>query len=353
MHTKDFVNDWISCGTIFSTDSEKVIIAWGKRKWFSNISESHPCFYFPDFFLKDATPWFTNENYCVLTITQLVDLLSAVPDSIPQKPEWHNSHRSFFNKAFTNLQKKISSGELKKAVPFVTETAETTMDTPRLVKSLKSILEYIQKNPAFVYGFWDEKEGMLGATPETLFRCTGDGLLDTMACAGTKKLSEDNSSLLSDPKELYEHDLVVQGIVQSLSPYGKVTKGNLQLLKLTQLMHLVTPLSLELQNQIPFQDLVNALHPTPALGAFPKENGMHWLQEYQQHITRSRFGAPAGYFLPETKHSNCYVAIRNIQWNHKHMHISAGCGVVADSHCHREWDEINLKLNAIKKMLDL
>lgn len=329
------------------------MIAWGKRTWLENAHDHLPSFYFPDFFLKDTYPWFTHENYGEISIKQLFDLLLTLSVSVSKTIQWHNSHHNFFNAAFGDLQKKFMNGELKKAVLFVAENAETSMVHSRLVNSLKAILKYIQHNPVHVYGFWDEKEGMLGATPETLFRCNTHGLLETMACAGTKKISEDQSTLLSDHKELYEHDLVVQGITQSLSPYGKVTAGNLQLLKLPYLMHLVTPLSLELQNQLPFQELVEALHPTPALGTFPKEKGMQWLQEYHQHINRSRFGAPAGYFLPKASQSTCYVAIRNIQWKDARMTIAAGCGVVAESQCGREWAEINLKLNAIKKMLDL
>lgn len=351
--SKDFINDWIRCGTLFSASDGKLIIAWGKRRWLEKVHDQLPGFYFPDFFLKDTTPWFTHENCREITIAQLLDILSRFPHSNSQKIEWHNPHQNFFNMAFNELQKKFANGELKKAVPFAAETAESRMDQSRLMNSLKAILEYVQQNSAYVYGFWDENEGMLGATPEILFRCNNHGLLETVACAGTKKNTEDENAFLTDPKELNEHNLVVQGITQSLGSYGKVTAGNLQLLKLPHLMHLVTPLSLQLQSQLPFQELVEALHPTPALGAYPKVNGMQWLKDYQQHINRSRFGAPAGYFLPETMQSNCYVAIRNVQWNDGQMHIAAGCGVVEESLCDKEWAEIDLKLNAIKKMLDL
>lgn len=351
--TNDFLNSWTNCGTIFSKDRHILILGWGKRTRQEKVHAHLPSFYFPDFFLKDISPWFTHEFYTEISISQLRDFLAEIPVNNSQKIEWNNPHQTLFNTAFAELQKKFKNNELNKAVPFATESAESNMHTSRLVNSLKAILEYAQNNSVYVYGFWDENEGMLGATPEKLFSCNDQGLLETMACAGTKKMGEDENSLLSDPKELHEHDLVVQGIRQSLTTYGKVTAGPLQLLKLPHLMHLVTPLSMQLQNQLPFQELVNALHPTPALGAYPKDAGMKWLLDYQQHIDRSRFGAPAGYFLPETMQSNCYVAIRNVQWKDAQMHVSAGCGVVAKSQCDREWNEINLKLNAIKKMLDL
>jgi isochorismate synthase EntC len=42
-----------------------------------------------------------------------------------------------------------------------------------------------------------------------------------------------------------------------------------------------------------------------------------------------------------------------VQWGKDQMQIAAGCGVVADSVCDKEWNEINLKLKAVKEMLAL
>jgi menaquinone-specific isochorismate synthase len=42
-----------------------------------------------------------------------------------------------------------------------------------------------------------------------------------------------------------------------------------------------------------------------------------------------------------------------MQWDEKEIHIGAGCGLVAESQCTREWAEIKLKLQAIKEMLAL
>ena len=219
--------------------------------------------------------------------------------------------------------------------------------------SLKSSLKYIQQNQAYLYGFWDNNEGVLGATPEILFTYGEEGELVTMACAGTRKKGEDIAAFFSDLKELNEHHLVVKGITESLSPFGTVSVGKLQLVELPQLVHLVTPINVELHEKLLFQEAVNALHPTPALGAFPKNKGKAWLEDYQQKIPRLRFGAPAGYWFSDGKSSKCYVSIRNVQWKGNQMQIAAGCGVVADSICDKEWDEVNVKLNAVQEMLAL
>ena len=102
-----------------------------------------------------------------------------------------------------------------------------------------------------------------------------------------------------------------------------------------------------------FEEIVQALHPTPALGAHPREVGRYWLLDYQQHFDRLRFGAPVGYTDPSTRISRCFVAIRNVQWQPNRMLIGAGCGIVANSDPETEWNEILLKLKAVKALLNL
>lgn len=352
---ENFVTEWIRSGVIFSSGSGQLLIGWGKRKWSKHPDSFYPSFYFPDYFLQHENCWFEHEHYQEVSIAHLLEqlcLLSEI-DSSENDYCWKNPYRDFFNQAFKDLQKKIALGELEKGVPYIIESAECPKDQVQLVKSLKAVLKYIQNNMAYLYGFWDQEEGMLGASPEVLFRYDGKGILETMACAGTRNINENSQALLSDAKELYEHELVVRGITQSLSAYGKVTAGELHLLKLSQLMHLVTPLTVKLYAELPYQKMVEVFHPTPAVGAFPKKEGRQWLEQYQQSINRARFGAPVGYVHPKRKQSNCYVAIRNVQWDNNRMQIAAGCGVVRESRFEKEWAEIHLKLKAIKEMLAL
>ena len=79
---------------------------------------------------------------------------------------WQNPYNHLFRETFDQLQQKFAAGELAKAVPFVMETAPTGMSLGQLTASLKRVLNYVECNPAYAYGFWGEDEGMLGATPE-------------------------------------------------------------------------------------------------------------------------------------------------------------------------------------------
>lgn len=358
--SKFCVEDWLRCGTIFSVGEDRIILGWGKRTWLPSLPAPTPssklAFYLPDYFLETPTPWYEHEYSQEISIQDLLALLSSLPpDSPPLHHRWQPPHRGCFNQTFHALQQEITAGNLVKAVPFVTESASALMSAAQLLKSLISALHYLQAHPSrtYIYGFWDSTQGILGVSPEILFQNDGTGHLTTMACAGTKSVQEEAEALLADPKEAHEHALVVEGIVNSLRAYGTVVLGNRQVLKLSHLMHLITPITVQLRDTLPFEKVVKELHPTPAVGAFPRKEGSLWLKEYEKKMPRGRFAAPAGYQTSDGKISRCYVAIRNVQWTYEKMWIAAGCGVVRESHCDREWAEVNLKLKAIKEMLAL
>ncbi|MGZ3634339.1 MAG: chorismate-binding protein, partial [Parachlamydiaceae bacterium] len=222
-------------------------------------------------------------------------------------------------------------------------------------QSLRSMLQYARQLPVFVYGYWIEKEGMLGATPELLFRIrhSETSVLETMAIAGTQKKDVVSHEMAQDPKLLHEHQVVVKDLVSQLTKYGAVQLGDLQVLSLPVVSHLYTPISVQLSSSgQTFEALVHQLHPTPALGGFPRETAKEWLKNYAERVPRGRFGAPVGYWH-QAHQSTCYVGIRNMIWNHHQLAIGAGCGIVEESLLELEWNEILLKMRAIQNILKI
>jgi menaquinone-specific isochorismate synthase len=177
-----------------------------------------------------------------------------------------------------------------------------------------------------------------------------------MALAGTLPRAEAafRPELLKDPKELHEHNLVVQDLeiqLEKLVQSSAVHKSKTQILELPTLQHLVTYLEVQVTN-VQVHDLVKLLHPTPALGVAPRNYGYHWMRDLPGQESRRWFGAPLVFSLPN-KEAISLVAIRNIQWNEKESWIGAGCGIVAGSQIDREWAEVQHKLNSIFMMLGL
>lgn len=344
--------DWqefIECGSILRVEANQYQIGWGERTWFKKPEvSSNPFFYFPDFFLLNESLWFQHEKTALVGIKDLLSFVSV--QRSPLNLLWNNPYQEYFKRAFEDLKRLFSGNKLQKAVPYVFEEAEMSINPMNLRIMLNQILQFSQPHSLYVYGFWDKNEGMLGATPELLFKYANDEIIDTVALAGTKKNSEKHT-LINDAKENIEHQMVVDGILHALSTFGRVIKGELQILQLPKLSHLYTPIQVKGHKKPDFLSLVEALHPTPALGTFPRNEGWDWLESYEQKIPRWRFGAPVG--LIHGTSAKCFVGIRNVQWKNERIRIGAGCGVVKESSSEKEWQELQLKLSSIKEMMCL
>lgn len=345
-NTWEIYNEFLRNGTILTKDKQHVLIGWGDRTWSQTpLRGDAPDFYFPDFFLKIGMPWFTHKYWMEISI----DELKKLPEKSMPAIVWNLTQQPFFESKFAELKQSFQSKNLEKAVPYLFETSKSLMSKDQLENSLLSLLNHISQYPSYIYGLWNDEEGFLGATPEILFENNGNTKIKTVACAGTYKSNDKNPNI--DEKLLSEHGIVVKGIQSSLQSFGSIDVKPIQSVKFATLSHLITPIEVTLHEPLNFIDLVKALHPTPALGAYPKKPGMIWLEQYQMGVPRGRYGAPAGFYFKD--HVKCVVAIRNVQWNRTGMSIGAGCGVVAGSSLNLELDEIKLKLKAIKELLKL
>lgn len=314
---------FLRSGALITLSPGNLLVGWGERVW----SAAPGQFYFPDFFLKEPRPWFSHEY------TEVVSTVEV--EGEPFRQEWEEPSFEVFRGQFEELQRRIGEGRLQKGVPYTFSYAKGQMNRERLKGCLAHLLRYAQNRPVFVYGFWDERGGILGATPERLFSME-EGVVKSAAVAGTG-----GRGIAQDPKEVREHQFVIDGIKEALAPFGKVKVGKTEVVEYTSLCHLVTPI--ELHAQVEFDALVQALHPTPALGTYPRER--KWLEHYQTILPRGRFGAPVGH------KGGCYVAIRNMQWDEERWQIGAGCGVVKESELEREWRELKLKIGATRQIL--
>lgn len=267
-----------------------------------------------------------------------------------QKLSWQSPLESDYQTALADILNKICEQKIKKAVPVVFERAAHKLTTTQKAQLILNLM----KAPTTLYpfGYWSETEGMLGATPEILFSIHGNEL-STMALAGTCPKSEQSkrADLLNDPKEIEEHQLVVQDIAAFLSSYGTVNTGTMHVLDLPTLWHLKTDIKVLLNKNIDVKELVLLMHPTPALGVFPRDYGFTWMQNHPGQLGRNRFGAPMAFIFPERV--VCLVAIRNLQWNDSELMIGSGGGVVASSEFEREWRELLQKRQSVKKILGI
>lgn len=257
---------------------------------------------------------------------------------------------SDFAISFKTILSKISNQEIDKAVPVVFSKAPDQMTSADKALLLQNLLDCPES--LYPYGFWTETRGVMGATPELLFKIR-DHELTTMALAGTcpKTEAATRDSLLSDEKEMYEHRLVVDDIVSRLQIWGEVQRGPTEVLELPTLFHLKTNISVLSSKALDIMELCQSLHPTPALGVSPRAYGYQWMQELPDQENRQFFGAP--FVIKTGRDALCLVGIRNIQWNDSKCMIGSGCGIVSASEFQREWRELFHKRLSVKKILGL
>lgn len=264
--------------------------------------------------------------------------------------QWQEPAKSDFATDLEVIQSKIKNGQIQKAVPVVFARSEHTVTA---ADRAQMILSLLQAPPSlYVYGIWQNGEGVLGATPETLFEYS-EGHLKTMALAGTcpKEDVIERDSLLQDEKEMHEHLLVLEDIKSVLKPLGDIQTDGPQILELPTLFHLFTKITVACRSLPSFIDLIKNLHPTPALGVAPRSYGYKWMKELPGQDGRARYGAPFAFLSKEE--ALCLVGIRNIQWNKTSSMIGSGCGVVAASDLEREWRELYQKRLSVRKILGL
>ncbi len=305
-----------------------------------------------DFFSK-APSGFKSANHQVISVSKLKSaLIESIGDTKLgfQKSDFQNPDQQEFQDAFQLIQGKIQRGEIEKAVPIISATVQKTVSESDLATMIIHGLDAFSK--LWVYGYWKDGQGIIGATPEILFQMT-DRKIRSMALAGTCPKSElsTRKPLLKDDKELKEHELVVVDIAKVLERWGWVKRSGTEVLDFPSMLHLCTWLEVDTKQLDPVE-VIKLLHPTPALGVAPRNYGSRWMVELPFQKNRRWFGAPIGFQLDKNEFLTI-VAIRNLQWDQKQSWVSAGCGIVANSELDREWRELGVKMETTMKIFGI
>jgi isochorismate synthase len=224
-------------------------------------------------------------------------------------------------------------------------------------------LDRLRKNypTATIFAVAQGESCFIGATPERLVRLL-EGEVRTIALAGTarrgKTPDEDREigvALLNDPKNRQEHEIVVKMLRAALEKVGSHVWAEKEphLLKLPNVQHLYTPVlgRLACGSGASVLSLVAALHPTPALGGFPRETALSWLRQHED-LERGWYAAPVGW-LDSRGEGEFVVAIRSALVNGADATLYAGCGIVGESDPAAEYAETILKLRPMLTALGL
>lgn len=201
------------------------------------------------------------------------------------------------------------------------------------------------KNKAFVYALVDPVFGIwIGATPEILIE--GDeNRLKTVALAGTKKEQNDKWTL----KEREEQSMVTDFIYSKLSQSAvqNLVKGDCETIDSGAVFHLAT----RFEFQVPFSnvdDLINDLHPTPAVCGLPRDKAMQLIHDFEPH-ERKFYTGILGWV--KDNEVQTYVNLRCMEYFKGSCDLYVGGGITSNSVIENEWLETKNKANTLRSVL--
>ena len=96
------------------------------------------------------------------------------------------------------------------------------------------------------------------------------------------------------------------------------------------------------------EDILQLLHPTPALGGTPKKRALDLIRKFEG-FSGGWYGAPVGYVGLDW--AEFVVGIRSGLVSSRKLSVFAGAGIVQGSQANLEWDEIENKISNFIKII--
>ena len=192
-----------------------------------------------------------------------------------------------------------------------------------------------------------------GASPELLVRRAGArAFAQPMAGSVARGASDSEDERLADAlvqstKDADEHRVVSQFVVDALRPFSAgVSARGPEVVRFTNIQHLATSVSADLNH--PAADaltLAAALHPTPAVGGWPRE-AADALIDALEGMERGWYAGAVGW-IDGRGDGELAIALRcGLLWEDG-ARLYAGVGVMPDSDPARELEETELKFKAL------
>jgi anthranilate synthase component 1 len=196
---------------------------------------------------------------------------------------------------------------------------------------------------------------LAGSSPEPLVKVQGRHVT-TRPIAGTRRRGEDEredqlleQDLLSDPKELAEHamlvDLARNDLGKVCRPGSVVPTELLQVQRFPRVMHIVSNVAGELAPESSALDALAAVFPAGTVTGAPKRRAMEIIAR-EEPTARGPYAGACGYLTFYGDLEFC-ITIRTAVVTGGQVHVQAGAGIVSDSDPLTELAETEAKASAI------
>ncbi|ROI04623.1 anthranilate synthase component I family protein [Chryseobacterium sp. G0240] len=158
--------------------------------------------------------------------------------------------------------------------------------------------------------------------------------------------------LKNDPKENAEHTMLVDLARNDLGKLGKnVTVTKLKEIQLfSHVIHMVSEVTAEVSKDLNPLEMVSATFPQGTLSGAPKHKALQLINQYEKD-SRGYYGGCIG-IVGLNGSCNQAIMIRTFLSKNNTLFYQAGAGLVAKSVPENELQEVNNKLNALKKAVE-
>lgn len=201
---------------------------------------------------------------------------------------------------------------------------------------------------------------IFGSSPETHCRIEDNGMAYIDPIAGTTRRQGNTeadakaaAALLADPKENAEHTMLVDLARNDLNRH--CSEVEVEFLKDTQfyshVIHLVSRVRGRVRPDTNAIKLLADTFPAGTLSGAPKVRALQLISQYEPH-NRGAYGGCIG-FIGLNGTLNQAITIRSFVSRNGELWFQAGGGIVAASDEEYELQEVNNKLGALRKAIDM
>ncbi len=245
-------------------------------------------------------------------------------------------------------KKTIAFIQQKAAEKIVISRKETIKNNQfKVLESFKRMLKNYQN--AMVYLWFHPNIGCwMGASPERLIHIQNNQF-KTMALAATQTFVN-TTNVTWKQKEQQEQQFVTNYILNTIeSSIGEIEVSDPYTVKAGNLLHIRTDILGKLKSEKKLGELINALHPTPAVCGLPKQIATNFILEKENYDRKFYTG-----YLGELnvhKKTNLYVNLRCMEVEVNSITLYIGGGITKDSVAEKEWSETVFKAEVMKTII--
>jgi isochorismate synthase len=248
----------------------------------------------------------------------------------------------------------IDSGEIDKVV--LARSVIVRSDGPPAI--LRMFRELVVSYPQCYNFAWKSGDAVfMGASPELLASVDGSNLrsnpLAGSAPRGEGKSDdrEIGSRLLGSSKDRREHALVIESMTEQLSPLTRELSVSdvPSLKKMATVQHLSTEITGVLEPGVGLFDVIEAVHPTPAVGGVPTKAAVDLIAQLES-IDRGWYTGGIGW-VDGAGDGAVALGLRCGLIRGNTTHLFAGAGIVSGSQPDDELRETRLKLRPLLQLL--